>query len=212
MSPIRRDGHRPIRGPVRRRVRRQDGLGLVEVLVALVVVSFGVLGMAGLQLTGMKHSSGGFNRSKALLFAENMATRMRINPPGATALAWESFDSEPLGSARCDVKPAPYCQASAGVAAERCDVAELAAFDVWTVACGDWGTDAAGGGVLDALPEGRLEIGCGTPTCPDDATYTITVEWNEGSARTGAPVAAGPAGADAEEPGEIRRVRMRLRP
>ena len=187
---------------------RQGGLGLVEVLVALVVVSFGVLGMAGLQLTGMKHSSGGFNRSKALLFAENMATRMRINPPGAAALAWESYDSGSLGPAQCDVKPAPYCQASAGVAAERCDVAELAAFDVWTVACGDWGTDAAGEGVLDALPEGRLRVDCGATPCPDDATYTITVEWNEGSARS----AASGAVPDADALDEIRRVRMRLRP
>ena len=67
------------------RHRSQRGLGIIEVLVALVVVSFGVLGMASLQLTGMKHSSSGFNRSKALLFAENMATRMRINDAGVAA-------------------------------------------------------------------------------------------------------------------------------
>ena len=186
--------------------RGQRGLGLVEVLVALVIVSFGVLGMAGLQLTGMKHSSGGFNRSKALLFAENMATRMRINPPGATALAWESFDSEAQVAGYCDAKPDPYCQASAGAEARSCGIAELATFDVWSVACGDWGTDAAGEsvgkGVLDALPGGTLRIGCGATPCPAAATYTITVEWNEGSARS----AADP---DAIE---LRRVRMRLRP
>ena len=55
----------------------ERGLGLIEVLIALVIVSFGVLGMAGLQLTGMKHSAGGLERSKALLFAENIAARMR---------------------------------------------------------------------------------------------------------------------------------------
>lgn len=186
---------------------RQRGLGLIEVLVALVVVSFGVLGMAGLQLTGMKHSSGGFNRSKALLFAENMATRMRINPPDGIALPWESYDSADVGASYCATKPAPYCQASAGVAAERCDTVELAAFDVWSVVCGDWGTDAAGEGVRDALPEGALRIGCDATPCPADAAYTITVEWNEGSARSGAPgVEPDPDAVD------LRRVQMRLRP
>jgi len=34
-------------------MKRQQGVGIVEVLVALVVVSLGVLGMASLQLTGM---------------------------------------------------------------------------------------------------------------------------------------------------------------
>ena len=56
---------------------RQSGVGIIEVLIALVVVSLGVLGMASLQLTGMKHSSSGYNRSMAVLFAENMASRMR---------------------------------------------------------------------------------------------------------------------------------------
>jgi len=55
------------------------GVGILEILVALVVVSIGVLGVAGLQLTGMKHSAGGYNRFKATLFAENLAARMRTN-------------------------------------------------------------------------------------------------------------------------------------
>ena len=34
--------------------RKQQGVGIIEVLIALVVVSLGVLGMASLQLTGIK--------------------------------------------------------------------------------------------------------------------------------------------------------------
>lgn len=187
-------------------VPRQSGLGLIEVLVALVVVSFGVLGMAGLQLTGMKHSSGGFNRSKALLFAENMAVRMRVNGPGVAAGAYDDFDTADWGG-NCAVRPDPYCQASVAaggtvVAAERCGTAELAAFDLWSVACGDWGVDsggaAAGEGVVDALPEGRLQVVCDALPC---TTYTITVGWNEGSTVSDDPDAV-----------DARRVQMRLRP
>ena len=57
----------------------QRGLGIIEVLVALVVVSLGVLGVAGLQLTGMKHSAGSLYRAQALSLAEDMAERMRLN-------------------------------------------------------------------------------------------------------------------------------------
>ncbi len=35
-------------------ITRQRGLGIIEVLVALVVVSFGVLGVAGVPLFGLK--------------------------------------------------------------------------------------------------------------------------------------------------------------
>jgi len=189
--------------------RRQGGLGLVEVLVALVVVSFGVLGMAGLQLIGMKHGSGGFNRTKALMLAENMATRMRINPPDATspAFAWESHRSAVLGAGYCATKPAPYCQASEGREAQSCGTGQLAAFDVWSVTCGDWGIDGASGGVRDELPDGTLTVECDATPCVTGSTYTITVEWNESSARSAAPGAVPDPDAL-----DLKRVQMRLRP
>jgi len=59
------------------RFKRQQGIGIIEVLVALLVVSVGVLGVAGLQLAGLQNSAGSLNRAKALLLAENMSTRMR---------------------------------------------------------------------------------------------------------------------------------------
>ena len=184
---------------------RERGLGLLEVLVALVVVSFGVLGMAGLQLTGMKHSSGGFNRTRALLLAENMATRLRINTPDE-ALAevhavYDGFDSGEDAGAFCAVPPRPYCQASAAGPASRCAPAELAAFDLWSVACGDRGDDAAGSRIDEALPSGRLAVSCDTSPCRVDSTWTIAVEWREGSG-----VSADP------DDVETRSVRMRLRP
>ena len=202
----------PPRGLARRpsgvrpgRPSAQRGLGLIEVLVALVVVSLGVLGMAGLQLTGMKHSTGGFNRSKALLVAENMATRMRINGAGVAAGAYDGFDSATLAGS-CAAKPVPYCQASVAtggnvVAAQSCTTGQLAAFDRWSIACGDWGVGTQGGGegVTSSLPEGRLRIGCDVPgAC---ATYTVTVQWREGSVAS-----------DKADASDTKRVQLRLRP
>ena len=161
--------------------RPQSGIGLVEVLVALVVVSFGVLGMASLQLTGMKHSSGGFNRSKALLYAQSMASQMRVNEAGAKAGFYSNVDSAGMV---CTNPPVPYCQTRPGVAATAsCTLEELAVFDAFTVACGDVGTNGAEEGVVGTLPNGSLTVTCTAPCLPNSA-HTITVSWTEGRSRT----------------------------
>lgn len=178
----------------------QEGIGVIEVLVALIIVSFGVLGMAGLQLTGIKHSTNSFNRSKALMHAENMATRMRINRAGTLSQAYAGFDSSTTASF-CDVKPDPYCQATKGVDAQSCSIAELADFDMYSVACGDWGSSGSNAGVHGTLPpDAKLEIICNDAVCSDTSTYTLMVSWPE--PRTASSTAAP----------DIRVVQMRLRP
>lgn len=179
---------------------RQAGVGLIEVLVALVIVSLGVLGMAGLQLTGMKHSTNGFNRAKALILTENMATRMRINTSGVLNGAYAEFDSS-ADANLCQVKPVPYCQASRGVDAQICSVDELAAFDLFSVACGDWGPEGATAGVRGMLPDGaKLEVICDDAPCAATSTYTLSVSWPENQTATSAAAAVS------------KRVQMRLRP
>lgn len=181
-------------------VKNQQGVGLIEVLVALVIVSFGVLGMAGLQLTGMKHGTNGFTRSKALILTENMATRMRINTTGVLNGAYAGFDSS-ADANLCQTRPVPYCQAVKGVDAQSCTSDELAEFDMFSVACGDWGPDGANAGVQGMLPEGsKLEIVCDDAPCVITSTYTLTVSWPEGQT------------ASSEEADVIKRVQMRLRP
>lgn len=161
---------------------RQKGIGIIEVLIALVVVSFGVLGMASLQLTGMKYSSGGFNRSKALLFAQSMATRMRINEIAMeNGQKYAGFDSAALS---CEVPPVPYCQARNGAGAETCTPDELAVFDQYSVSCGDMGSNGADKGVIGTLPNGSLTVSCLSVPCTSASAYQVTVSWTEGRSRT----------------------------
>lgn len=161
----------------------QRGVGIIEVLVALVVVSFGVLGMASLQLTGMQHSTGGFNRSKALMFTENVSARMRINSDGVKNAYYGNFDSSVgLG---CGTNP-KICQATpSNLNPESCSVEELAQFDLFSVACGDIdGASNAREGVTTALPGGRITVSCESATpgvCDVDSTHIINVSWQEGS-------------------------------
>ena len=180
---------------------KQRGVGIIEVLVALVVVSFGVLGMASLQLTGMKHSTGGFNRSKALLYAENIASRMRINESGVDKLFYADYDSNGT-DCTADI-PAKICQATPGnLNPDDCSDQDLAVFDLYTMACGDIGNTGADNGVLSALPEGQLTVVCDdAAACDADSSHTISILWLEGSVSS-----------DDKTAQVNRRVQVRLQP
>lgn len=59
------------------------GFTLVEVLVALVVLSIGLLGIASLQLSSLRWNNGAAKRSQATLLAYDILDRMRANPAAA---------------------------------------------------------------------------------------------------------------------------------
>lgn len=56
--------------------RQQGGVTLIEVLVALLIFSFGVLGMVALQARATQYSFDAEDRSRAALLANEIATQM----------------------------------------------------------------------------------------------------------------------------------------
>ncbi|MBQ0797954.1 MAG: type IV pilus modification protein PilV [Porticoccaceae bacterium] len=58
----------------------QQGVGLIEVLIAVLVLSVGILGVAALQITGKQALSDASQRSVATGLARDIAERMRSNP------------------------------------------------------------------------------------------------------------------------------------
>ena len=59
-------------------MHKQTGSSLLEVLVAVVILAFGLLGLAGLQISSVKSSHSAYLRSQATLLAYDMADRMRV--------------------------------------------------------------------------------------------------------------------------------------
>jgi type IV pilus assembly protein PilV len=57
----------------------QQGLTLVEAMIALLVISIGLLGIASLQLTAMNQNASSLNHSQAVWIAYNMSDRIRAN-------------------------------------------------------------------------------------------------------------------------------------
>ena len=63
---------------------RERGFSLLEVLISVIVLSFGVLGMVGLQAAALKSNRDARLQSEALGLARELAEMMRANPSVAT--------------------------------------------------------------------------------------------------------------------------------
>jgi type IV pilus assembly protein PilV len=133
---------------MRRSVR---GFTLIEVLVALVVMSVGMLGIAALYLEGLRAGRTALYRTSAVNLAADMADRIRAN--------------QPAGNAYAGIGPGADESCVNGDA--DCTPVQLAADDwfSWT------------GQIEAQLPEGAgAEIEVGAAPTP---VYTITLRWPE---------------------------------
>jgi type IV pilus assembly protein PilV len=61
-------------------VSRQRGFTLIEVLIAALVLSIGLLGLAGLQAVSVKMNQGSYLRTQATNLAYEITDAMRANP------------------------------------------------------------------------------------------------------------------------------------
>jgi type IV pilus assembly protein PilV len=106
----------------RHRFRGQDqGFTLIEVLIAFVVLSVGVLGIISLLIMSKSSLHQSIQRTRAIDLADGIVERIRVNPAGLL----DYIGSNPLGGATLGDDPALDCTAAV------CTSAELAAYDLW---------------------------------------------------------------------------------
>jgi type IV pilus assembly protein PilV len=143
-------------------MRASRGFTLVEALVALVVLSVGLLGAAALLLDSLRGHAGALRHLAATRLLNDMADRIRANPRGGAHYA---SGNRPPGAAA--VPAAAACGEPDG-----CESAQLAAADV-----------AHFGSAARALfphveIETRVEFAPATgPATP--ARYLITLRWSD---------------------------------
>lgn len=70
-------------------VRRQTGFSLIEVLVTMLILAFGLMGVAGLLVKGVSNAASSEALSKASQLAGDMADRIRANPLAALSATSE---------------------------------------------------------------------------------------------------------------------------
>jgi type IV pilus assembly protein PilV len=136
----------------------RQGFALIEVLTTILVVSFGLIGLAGMGVVGLKNNHMSYLRSIATQQAYDMADRIRANKAGATTGNYNSISGP--GSD-------PGCIAlSTG-----CTAANLALYDQYA-----WN---AANAALMSSGKGTV-VGNGSPPANTGAaSYTITVSWTE---------------------------------
>ncbi|QXW26272.1 type IV pilus modification protein PilV [Acinetobacter johnsonii] len=104
--------------------KNQIGVGLVEVLVALVLLALGVLGYTALQLRAVDATGEALNRSQATLILRGLTESIRANPDGQG-----SYPAAVQGYLGLGKKTAaPKCLNSA------CIPAEMAKYDAYMAA------------------------------------------------------------------------------
>ncbi|MDP3843383.1 MAG: type IV pilus modification protein PilV [Oxalobacteraceae bacterium] len=60
-------------------MQKQKGFSLLEILITLVIISFGLLGIAGVIVNSLKNNQSSYSRSQASLLANDIIDRMRAN-------------------------------------------------------------------------------------------------------------------------------------
>ena len=66
-------------------LQRQHGFSLIEALVAFLILSVGMLGIAGLYVQSMQAGRTSMFRHHAVTLAGDVADRIRANPGGGAA-------------------------------------------------------------------------------------------------------------------------------
>lgn len=77
--------------------RAQSGFTLIEVMVAVLIFSFGILGIVGMHATVIKLSTDAQQRAEATFLADQLLARMLIADPLTAA----TFAHKPAGTTRC---------------------------------------------------------------------------------------------------------------
>ncbi|MEH6550499.1 MAG: type IV pilus modification protein PilV [Pseudomonadales bacterium] len=161
---------------MQRKQSSQQGMGLIEVLVALMVLAIGLLGMLNMQSKGLQFNQAGYYRSQALFLAEDIVERMRSNRDSINSYAVDyatDVEGNAVGTAPVDENgdeivipecaPATHDQPDGGVESViTCDASGYASSDmkIWKAL------------LVDLLPAGDAEITVSEDTA---GLYHVTV-------------------------------------
>ena len=163
-----------------KRITKQSGFTMIELLVAVLVMGVGVLGVTGLQLVSLQNNQAALMRAEAAQLAYDILDRIRVNP-GTGAVAGVAYNGIAVGD-----EPA----VPTNCLENTCTTAQMTAFDVaiWKCSLGayngedvcidirDWAGDEV------ALPPEAQQPGLpnGDGSIAVDGVtrmITVTVEW-----------------------------------
>lgn len=164
------------------------GLTLIEVLVTIVITSIGLMGLISLQMQALKATQDAGNHSHVTWILNDLASRIKANK--SSSLSYVS-----VGPVNCPFDPitfpaglvvcSNYATGSVRIDSDVCTGPELAAWDLFEVACGlPRDNIDIHGNPIDTLPSlpGRpwgptLTVTCATPGCTDGDPLNVRLTW-----------------------------------
>jgi len=144
--------------------RPQRGALLIEVLVAILICAFGLLGFVGMQARASSAEFESYQRSEALVLVEDMASRINANRANAGDYVSDVLIGD---GALVD------CAGMAGAALDLCEWGNLIRGS----------TETRGGSSVGSMMSAR---GCIARAADTTERYVVSVVW-QGMVPTGAP-------------------------
>jgi type IV pilus assembly protein PilV len=137
--------------------------------MAIVVLAVGLLGLAGLQLLGLRGNTDSYVRSQVAILANELSERMHINYDGADRFnAYSNIDIP----ATEDCSAPPNCGPTAGVPCTATQVAVYDACEVFTEAQGLFR-------VTSVLVQCVDNDGADADACSEGSPHDVTMGWTE---------------------------------
>ena len=143
-------------------MRKQNGFSLIEVMAALAVFSFGMLGMGKMLMLAMKSNSSAYSGTQATGLANAMLDRMRANRANSLQGGASNY-SLPALTSSATFGAGPNCATVA------CSSSDLATYDVATWLASLSSASALPGGV------GSIVL----TTLNGQVSVAITVQWDD---------------------------------
>jgi type IV pilus assembly protein PilV len=159
-------------------VSRQRGTTMIEVLVTVVILAFGLLGIAAFQAKAQAGSIEAYQRAQAVVLLEDLQARMAGNPENSA----DYVTATPLGTGHA---PGDCTLLAAGSARDKCEwsTALLGAAEV----TGTVASEIRVGAMLGARGcVTQIQARSTTPGACSPGIYQLTVAW-QGLHATRAP-------------------------
>lgn len=173
---------------------RQRGMTMIEVLVSIVVFTFGLLGIAGLLVVGIKSSYSSQQRSSATQVAYDIMDRVRSNNVGANAGSYNKSVTDPAAPEYTTTQASCVGAIQATSTNTGCTSAQMAQNDLaeWRTSLrAALGNSAAGVVCLDSSgATGSYNGTTITPACDGlGAIYSVKIYWldERGQSQTATP-------------------------
>jgi type IV pilus assembly protein PilV len=150
---------------------RCAGFSLVEIMVAVLIISVGLLGIAKMQALAISNTGNSRVRALVALQASGLASTMQADRNYWTTVPTVGNDltATVSGASVTSASDGTLSTAQTCTNGTVCTVAQMAALDLQ-----NWGTN-----LNSVIPNETASIDCNLPSATSFVTCTITVTWKE---------------------------------